>query len=54
MPDRPDHIRALRHGQGVGLVSFQTLPGFNPEVQFLLAVDAVDPFVVPAMPLHIA
>ena len=43
-----------RHGQGFRLIALQPLAGFDPQVQFQLAVDAIDAFVVPRMALHVA
>ena len=50
----PGHIGRIRHRQRVGLVPFQSLAGLDPKVQFELAIDAVNPFVVPWVPLDVA
>ncbi len=50
----PDHVWCFRNGQGIGFVPLQTLAWLDPQVQFQLAIDAIDPLVVPAMPTDIA
>jgi anaerobic selenocysteine-containing dehydrogenase len=40
--------------QRVGLIPFQPFPGLDPQVQLKLAVDPVDPVVVPWVPFHVA
>ena len=51
---RPDLINGLWHRQRLRLLSHQTLPGLDAQVQFQLTVDAVHPLVIPAKVLHIA
>jgi len=51
---RPHQVRARWHRQHVRLVPLQPLSRLDPQVQFQFPVDAVDPFVVPAMTLHVA
>ena len=61
------HIWRVGHGQGIGFIPLQPLawldllPGNGlpanherAQVQLQLAVDAIDTFVVPRMPLHVA
>ena len=51
---RPGHVGCLRHRQRIRLVALQPLAGFDPQVQFQLAVDPIDAFVVPRITLHVA
>ena len=51
---RPDLVDGLRHCQDLRLVAYQTLSGFDAQVQLQFAVDAVNPFVVPSEVLHVA
>lgn len=44
---RPGYVRGLRHRQRIRFVPLQPLAGFDPQVQFQRAIDAVDAFVVP-------
>ncbi|EJF90359.1 hypothetical protein MEG_01124 [Bartonella tamiae Th307] len=46
----PNHVRPIRYSQGIRFVPPQALAWLDPEVQLQLAVDAVYPFMVPAMP----
>ena len=41
------HVRSIRHSQGVGFVPLQPFAGLDAKVQRQLAIDAVNPFVVP-------
>ena len=40
--------------QFIGLGSFQPFLWLDPQVQFQLAVDAIDPFMVPSEAFHVA
>jgi hypothetical protein len=51
---RPCHIWRIWHRQRVGFVPLQPLAGLDPQVQFQLAVDAVNAFVVPRMTSDVA
>jgi hypothetical protein len=42
----PGYIRCFWHRQRIGLVPLQPFTRFDPKVQFKLAVDPVNPFVV--------
>ena len=44
---RPGHVRSIWHRQGVGFGPFQPFAGLVTKVQFQLAVNPVNPFVVP-------
>ena len=44
---RPSHVGCLGHHQRVGFVPLKPLAGFDPQVQFQLAVDSIDPLMVP-------
>lgn len=39
-------VRRIKHRQGVWLDALQPVAGFDPQVQFQLEVDAVNPLVV--------
>ena len=43
------HIGRVWHRQDIRLLPFQPLSGLDPQVQFQLAVDPIDAFVVPRM-----
>ncbi|GEM_PF-5428701 len=51
---RPGHIWRVRDGQRIRFVPLQPLPGLDPQVQRQLAVDPINPFVVPAVPFDVA
>ena len=51
---RPGHVRRFRHRQSVRFVALQPLAGLDTQVQLKLAVNAIDAFVIPGMPLHVA
>ena len=51
---RPGDIRCIRHRQNIRLLPFQPLSRLDPQVQFQLASDTIDAFVVPRMALHVA
>jgi len=51
---RPSHVGRVRHRQRVGLVPFQPFARFDPQVQFQFAIDAVNAFMVPCVPLDVA
>jgi hypothetical protein len=40
-------LGCIRHGQRIRLVALQPLAGLDPQVQLQLAVDPIDPLVVP-------
>ena len=50
----PGQVRRIRHGQSLGLLTLQPFAGLDPQVQFQRAIDAINTFVVPWMPLHVA
>ena len=45
----PGHIGRVWHRQGIRLLPFQPLSGLDPQVQFQLAVDPIDAFMVPGV-----
>ena len=45
---------SLWHHQWLGSFPHQALPGLDPEIQLQLAIDAVNPLVVPAKALDVA
>ena len=50
---RPDHVRGVRNRQFLWRLPLQSSPWLDPQVQLQLAVDPMDPLVVPDMPPHI-
>ena len=46
---RPDQVRGFWNCQFIGLLPLQPAPRLDPQVQLQLAVDPVDPLVVPDM-----
>ncbi len=50
----PSLIWYVRHRQRFRLVPFQPLLGLDPQVQFKLAVDPANAFMVPDRALHVA
>ena len=51
---RPHEVRRARNREHVRLVPFDATPGFDPQVQFQLAVDPADALVVPDVSANIA
>jgi hypothetical protein len=47
-------IGRIRYSQRVRLLAFQALPGLDPQVQLQFAIDAADPFVIPAQSFDVA
>jgi hypothetical protein len=50
----PALIDGFRHGQGFRLLPNDPLSRLDPQVQFQLAVNAIYPFVIPSVALHVA
>ncbi|EFF45744.1 ISxac2 transposase [Xanthomonas citri pv. aurantifolii str. ICPB 10535] len=50
----PDLVDGLGHRQRLGPLTHQPLLRLDPQVQLQLAVDPVDPLVIPAKALHVA
>lgn len=50
---RPDQVRGFWNCQFIGLLPLQPAPRLDPQVQLQLAVDPVDPLVVPDMSLDV-
>jgi len=51
---RPDVIGRIRNNQRKWLLPLDSPLGLYPQVQFQFAVNTVNPFVVPAVPLDVA
>src|SRR3989338_3887289 len=50
----PALVDGFRYRQRLRLLPHDPLPGFDPEVQLQFAVNAIHPFVVPWISLHVA
>lgn len=44
--DQPDLVDRPRHGQQLRILPYQTFPGLDAQVQFLVPVSAIDALVI--------
>ncbi len=51
---RPCFIGFFRHGERFRFIALEPFLWFNPQIQRMLAVDPIGPFMVPAIALHIS
>jgi hypothetical protein len=50
---RPALVDGFRHGQRLGFLTNNALSWLDPQVQFEFAVNAIHPFVIPSVALHV-
>jgi len=51
---RPALVDGLRHRQRFRLLTNNPLSRLDPQIQLQLAVNAIDPLVIPSVALHVA